>query len=93
MGGCIAGALEETEYRNKLAAAGFEDVDVEPTRVYRLRTRGSFCGPGFGRGRAGAAGGWKFLSAFIRAVKPSECEILLRSDLLQLRTAAMAQAL
>src|SRR2546421_4237753 len=34
--GCIAGALEENEYREKLARAGFASVDVEPTRVYRV---------------------------------------------------------
>src|SRR5262249_30885368 len=34
--GCIAGALEETEYQSKLAAAGFENVTVEPTRIYRI---------------------------------------------------------
>jgi arsenite methyltransferase len=34
--GCIAGALEENEYRAKLAAAGFENIDVEPTRTYRM---------------------------------------------------------
>src|SRR5207245_3021957 len=33
--GCVAGALEESEYRAKLAAAGFEAIGVEPTRVYR----------------------------------------------------------
>ena len=33
--GCIAGALEENEYRSKLAAAGFEQIDIEPTRIYR----------------------------------------------------------
>src|SRR2546428_2064792 len=33
--GCVAGALEDIEYRDKLAAAGFEQVDIEPTRVYR----------------------------------------------------------
>src|SRR5207302_3387133 len=33
--GCIAGALEENEYRAKLAAAGFERIELEPTRVYR----------------------------------------------------------
>jgi len=35
--GCVAGALEESEYRDKLAAAGFEAVDVEPTRVFSAR--------------------------------------------------------
>src|SRR5437762_10496317 len=34
--GCVAGALEESEYRDKLASAGFEQVDIEPTRVYRV---------------------------------------------------------
>src|SRR5437763_2881046 len=34
--GCIAGALEETEYRTKLAAVGFEQIDVEPTRIYKV---------------------------------------------------------
>src|SRR6202162_735555 len=33
--GCIAGALEENEYRQKLAGAGFDSIDVEPTRVYK----------------------------------------------------------
>src|SRR6185295_3917867 len=33
--GCLAGALEETEYRGKLAGAGFTDIGVEPTRIYR----------------------------------------------------------
>src|SRR5450756_1490342 len=34
--GCIAGAIEETEYAAKLRSAGFVDVDVEPWRVYRI---------------------------------------------------------
>ena len=34
--GCIAGALEEQDYRGKLAAAGFVDVDLEPTRIYNI---------------------------------------------------------
>src|ERR1700686_3862344 len=34
--GCIAGALDENEYRSKLVGAGFENVEVEPTRVYKL---------------------------------------------------------
>src|SRR6267143_5645040 len=40
--GCVAGALEENEYRNKLAAAGFEKIDVEPTRVYRVEDAREF---------------------------------------------------
>src|SRR5437660_9347529 len=38
--GCIAGALEENEYREKLGRAGFESIVVEPTRVYRLGEAG-----------------------------------------------------
>src|ERR1700737_351658 len=34
--GCVAGALEQNEYRSKLASAGFEQIDLEPTRVYRV---------------------------------------------------------
>src|SRR6202049_3007533 len=34
--GCVAGALQETEYREKLASAGFEEIEVEPTRIYRI---------------------------------------------------------
>ena len=34
--GCIAGALDEYEYRMKLAAAGFEEIDIEPTRIYKV---------------------------------------------------------
>src|SRR5512138_2030686 len=40
--GCVAGALEETEYREKLAAAGFANIDVEPTRIYRTEDALSF---------------------------------------------------
>ena len=34
--GCVAGALEESEYRDKLVSAGFEQVEIEPTRIYRV---------------------------------------------------------
>ena len=34
--GCVAGALEESEYRAKLANAGFGAIDIEPTRIYRV---------------------------------------------------------
>src|SRR6202158_699667 len=40
--GCVAGALEENDYRAKLAAAGFEQIDVEPTRVYRVEDAREF---------------------------------------------------
>lgn len=34
--GCVAGALTEEDYRGKLAAAGFVEIDLEPTRIYRI---------------------------------------------------------
>jgi len=69
--GCIAGALEETEYRNKLAAAGFGDVDVEPTRVYKVEDAREFLsGHGLDVDALAPQVDGKFLSAFIRAVKP-----------------------
>src|SRR5450432_3452298 len=69
--GCIAGALEETEYRNKLAAAGFGDVDVEPTRVYKVEDAREFLsGHGLDVDSLAPQVDGKFLSAFIRAVKP-----------------------
>ena len=55
--GCIAGALEETSYREKLARAGFESVGIEPTRIYTADDAG------------GVLDG--LMSAFIRARKPA----------------------
>jgi arsenite methyltransferase len=70
--GCIAGALEESEYRSKLAAAGFEQIDVEPTRIYRVEDAREFlAGQGLDVDALAAAADGKFMSAFVRAVKPS----------------------
>jgi SAM-dependent methyltransferase len=69
--GCIAGALDEGEYRAKLAAAGFEDVGIEPTRIYRAEDAESFLteqGIDVDAIRDRVDG--KFMSAFIRARKP-----------------------
>jgi len=69
--GCVAGALEETEYRNKLAAAGFENVGVEPTRVYRIEDARTFlAGQGIDVDLIAPQVDGRFMSAFIRAVKP-----------------------
>jgi 2-polyprenyl-3-methyl-5-hydroxy-6-metoxy-1,4-benzoquinol methylase len=70
--GCVAGALEETEYRQKLAAAGFTDVDVEPTRIYRAEDARAFLAEAGleGDGLAESVDG-RFLSAFVRATKPA----------------------
>ena len=72
--GCIAGALEETEYRAKLAHAGFENIDVEPTRIYRASDARTFLsGQGFDVDAIASQIDGKFLSAFIRATKPKSC--------------------
>ncbi len=69
--GCIAGALEEKEYRAKLIAAGFGDVAVEPTRIYRAEDAREFlAASGIDVEAAAAAVDGKFMSAFVRAVKP-----------------------
>src|SRR6185312_3097309 len=70
--GCIAGALEETDYQNKLAAAGFGDVEIEPTRVYKVEDAREFLsGQGLDVDAIAPQVDGKFLSAFIRAVKPA----------------------
>jgi arsenite methyltransferase len=73
--GCIAGALEETEYRKKLIAAGFGDVDVEPTRIYKVEDAREFLsGQGLDVEAIAPQVDGKFLSAFIRAVKPTSAK-------------------
>src|ERR1700727_1606028 len=68
--GCIAGALEENEYRGKLAAAGFEHIELEPTRVYRIEDAREFLsGQNIDVDAIAAEVDGKFLSAFVRAVK------------------------
>jgi arsenite methyltransferase len=70
--GCVAGALEETEYRGKLAGAGFEQIEIEPTRIYRAEDAGEWL-KAKGVDLAGMAAeiDGKFMSAFVKAVKPS----------------------
>jgi SAM-dependent methyltransferase len=78
--GCIAGALEESDYRNKLSAAGFTDVKVEPTRLYRVEDAREFLsGQGLDVDALAPQVDGKFLSAFIRAVKPIESKEKVRS--------------
>jgi SAM-dependent methyltransferase len=69
--GCVAGALEESEYRAKLSDAGFEQVEVEPTRIYRAEDAREF----FARAdleieKIAPMVDGKFMSAFVRARKP-----------------------
>jgi SAM-dependent methyltransferase len=69
--GCIAGALDEDEYRARLAAAGFENATIEPTRVYRAEDAKAFLADkGLDAAVIGPQVEGKFLSAFIRATKP-----------------------
>ena len=69
--GCVAGALEENEYRSKLAAAGFVQIGIEPTRIYRSEDALSFLADkGIDAGVIGPEVDGKFMSAFIRAAKP-----------------------
>jgi arsenite methyltransferase len=70
--GCIAGALEENDYRTKLADSGFEKIDFEPTRIYRAEDAREFLsGQGIDVDTLAPQVDGKFLSAFIRAVKPA----------------------
>jgi len=70
--GCVAGALDEKDYRAKLAAAGFEQIEVEPTRVYRVEDAREFLASSRIDADAIAPDvDEKFMSAFIRAVKPA----------------------
>jgi len=70
--GCVAGALEEDEYRAKLTAAGFESVGIEPTRIYRPEDALSFLkDKGLDLEKIGPQVEGKFMSAFVRATKPS----------------------
>jgi len=69
--GCIAGALDETDYRSKLKAVGFEQVEVEPTRVYKVNDAREFLSSaGIDVDEIAAQVHEKFMSAFVRAVKP-----------------------
>ncbi len=72
--GCIAGALEESDYRAKLTAAGFESVDIEPTRIYSVEDAREFLSAeGIDVDAIAPQVEGKFMSAFIRAVKPNSC--------------------
>ena len=70
--GCVAGALEEYEYRDKLFRAGFESIDIEPTRIYKSEEARDFLlAAGLDPAVVGPAIEGKFMSAFVRAVKPA----------------------
>ena len=69
--GCVAGRSEENEYRAKLAAAGFEQIELEPTRIYHAEDAREFlAGEGVDVDAIAPQVDGKFMSAFVRAVKP-----------------------
>ncbi len=73
--GCVAGALDETEYRSKLISAGFEQVEIEPTRIYRAEDAREFLSAeGVDVDAISPQVDGKFMSAFIRAVKPKRSD-------------------
>jgi arsenite methyltransferase len=69
--GCVAGALEEGEYRAKLASAGFGQIEIEPTRIYRVEDAREFLSEkGLDVDTLAPQVDGKVMSAFVRAVKP-----------------------
>jgi arsenite methyltransferase len=71
--GCIAGALNDSDYFAKLAKAGFEDIDIEPTRVYDIEDARAFLSTeGIDVEAIAPQVQGKFMSAFVRASKPAQ---------------------
>jgi hypothetical protein len=69
--GCIAGALDENDFRAKLSAAGFETIGIEPTRVYKVEDAREFLiSKGMDVDTLAKQVDGKFMSAFVRAIKP-----------------------
>lgn len=70
--GCLAGALQDSEYREKLRAAGFAGIEIEPTRVYRVEDARPFLAQqNIDVDALAPQVQGKFMSAFVRAVKPA----------------------
>jgi arsenite methyltransferase len=73
--GCVAGALEENEYRDKLVSSGFEQVEIEPTRVYRVEDAREFLAEkGLDADALAPQVDGKFMSAFVRATKANSAK-------------------
>ena len=72
--GCIAGALQDYQYVAKLAKAGFDGIDIEPTRIYNIEDARTFLsGQGVDVDAIAPLVEGKFMGAFIRATKPIAC--------------------
>jgi arsenite methyltransferase len=72
--GCIAGALGDDEYVSKLTKAGFDEITIEPTRIYQVEDARCFLSEkGVDVDAIASQVDGKFMSAFIRAIKPASC--------------------
>jgi arsenite methyltransferase len=72
--GCIAGALQDNEYRAKLTTAGFAAIEIAPTRIYNIEDARAFLsGQGIDVDVIAPQVEDKFMSAFVRATKPNGC--------------------
>ena len=70
--GCIAGALTDADYVDKLSAAGFEDIEIEPTRIYDIEDARQFLSEqGIDVDAIAPQVAGKFMSAFVRATRPA----------------------
>ncbi|MFZ0037546.1 MAG: arsenite methyltransferase [Candidatus Acidiferrales bacterium] len=73
--GCVAGALDEKDYQRKLSNAGFENIEVEPTRIYRVEDAREFLSAkGIDVEAIAPQVDGRFMSAFIRAAKPKAAQ-------------------
>ncbi len=73
MGICQQSALQESEYRSKLVEAGFDAIDIEPTRIYKVEDARAFLtSEGFDVDALAPQVAGKFMTAFVRATKPQQ---------------------
>ena len=68
--GCVAGALEENEFKDLLKKVGFEEVDIEPTRIYQFEEAQAFLGSGASLEVLAREVSGRVMGAFVRARKP-----------------------
>ena len=72
--GCVAGAMRDSEYTDKLVKAGFAGIEIEPTRIYDVEDARQFlAGRGIDVDAIAPVVAGKFMGAFIRATKPAGC--------------------
>jgi SAM-dependent methyltransferase len=72
--GCVAGAMQDSEYTDRLSRAGFAAIEIEPTRIYDIEDARQFlAGQGIDVDAIAPIVAGKFMGAFIRATKPAGC--------------------